>query len=175
MGLRTRIFCEFEQSNVGALICTDLCARGIDITDIDVIIQCTPPQKIEMFTHRVGRTARNGKSGNSIVLLRDHEIEYLQLLKLKKVPINKQICMSFKERIFSKNDKTKSNDIQSDELKALTVKIQNILLSDRAIFDKANRAFVSFVEAYRNHQSPYIFRLSVLNCGRIANGMGLLY
>merc|ERR1712129_395724 len=64
---------------------------------------------------------------------------------------------------------------ENDELKALTSKIQEILISDRGVLDKANRAFVSFVEAYRNHQSPYIFRLSLLNCGMIGNGMGLLY
>merc|ERR1712129_189867 len=64
---------------------------------------------------------------------------------------------------------------ENDELKALTSKIQEILISDRGVLDKANRAFVSFVEAYRNHQSPYIFRLSLLNCGLIGNGMGLLY
>ena len=177
--LRTKIYSEFERANIGALICTDLCARGIDIPDIDVIVQCTPPQKIEMFTHRVGRTARNGKTGSSIVLLRDHEIEYLQLLKLKKVPISKQICLQFKERIFSKkdeeNEQNDEHDIEKDEVKALTTQIQDILVSDRAIFDRAHRAFVSFAEAYRNHQSPYIFRLSLLNCGKIGNGMGLLY
>merc|ERR1712176_386914 len=71
--LRTRIIGEFSRTKVGALICTDLCARGIDIPDIDMIIQCDPPQKIDVFTHRVGRTARNGASGNGIVCLRQHE------------------------------------------------------------------------------------------------------
>merc|ERR1712228_1155351 len=99
-------------------------------------------------------------------------------LKLRKVPIRKQISLNFNKRIFSKtninafinDDCEQEQNIQDDEVKALTLKIQCIL-----IFDRAHRAFVSFIEAYRNHQSPYIFRLSLLNCGQIANGFGLLY
>eukprot|EP01083_Nonionella_stella_P192779 712385_1 len=183
--IRTSIHKQFTATTHGALICTDVVARGIDIPDIDVIIQFDPPQKIDFFVHRVGRTARMGKHGNAIVLLREHELDYLRLLQLRKVPISKQICIKFDKRLFSEKSHNQLQsfigeacavmDIKQDEMDALTVKLQEILLGDRAVFDKAHNAFVSFIEAYNNHECKYIFRMSMLNCGQIANAMGLLY
>jgi len=189
--LRTKIHKEFLYTKHGALISTDVVARGIDIPDIDIIIQFDPPQKIEYFVHRVGRTARMGKAGNAIVLLREHEIAYLRLLQLRKVPISKQISIQFKQRLFSQQkyknvesficDDSENKylesmeNIKKEEALALTQKLQHLQLNDRAVFDKANRCFVSFVEAYNNHESSYIFKMSLLNVGLIANGMGLLY
>eukprot|EP01084_Bolivina_argentea_P009017 16878_1 len=186
--IRTRIYKQFLKTKTGALICTDVVARGIDIPDIDLIIQFDPPQKLEFFVHRVGRTARMGKTGNAIVLLRKHEMNYLKLLQMRKVPISKEICINFKQRLFSKmniiklkafidddDDIKMDNNIIKDEMEALTERLQELLLNDRNIFDKAHKAFVSFVEAYNNHECKYIFSINVLNCGKIANAMGLLY
>lgn len=62
-------FTSLDASQVGVLLCTDVAARGIDLPDVDVVIQLDPPQDPKVFSHRCGRTARAGRSGLAIVML----------------------------------------------------------------------------------------------------------
>lgn len=64
-----------------------MAARGIDIPDIDVIIQYAPPQDPTFFIHRVGRTARAGREGSSILLLEPTEEAYINFTKKRGVPL----------------------------------------------------------------------------------------
>ena len=69
----------------GCLLCTDVAARGLDIPDVNWIVQYDPPQDPATFVHRVGRTARMGRSGKALVLLMPHEVTYIQFLHLRQV------------------------------------------------------------------------------------------
>ena len=69
----------------GCLLCTDVAARGLDIPDVHWIVQYDPPQDPSTFVHRVGRTARMGRSGKALVLLMPHEVTYVQFLLLRQV------------------------------------------------------------------------------------------
>lgn len=69
------------------LLTTDLSARGIDIPDVDWIIQYDPPQYSDSFVHRIGRTARAGRNGESILFLTEPEVPYISFLRGKKVEI----------------------------------------------------------------------------------------
>eukprot|EP00494_Astrolonche_serrata_P028299 UN28565 len=71
---RTKIYDAFNNCKSGILLCTDLVARGIDIPTVEYILQYDPPQKIDFFIHRVGRTARMGKGGEAVVFLMPEEI-----------------------------------------------------------------------------------------------------
>lgn len=64
---------------------TDLAARGIDIPDVDWILQYDPPQDSDQFVHRIGRTARAGRSGKSLVFLMKKEEAYVEFLGKKGV------------------------------------------------------------------------------------------
>lgn len=59
------------------LLATDVAARGLDLPDVDVVIQFDPPSDTKAFSHRCGRTARAGKSGRAWVLLVGREREYV--------------------------------------------------------------------------------------------------
>lgn len=71
----------------GALLCTDVAARGLDISDVSWTIQFDAPVDPSAYVHRVGRSARAGRSGNSLVFLTRKEEAYVDFLRLKKVPV----------------------------------------------------------------------------------------
>jgi ATP-dependent RNA helicase DDX21 len=56
----------FKQGKINVLIATDVASRGLDIPNVDLVIQLEPPQDVETYIHRSGRTARAGKSGTCI-------------------------------------------------------------------------------------------------------------
>jgi superfamily II DNA/RNA helicase len=66
---------------------TDVAARGIDIPDVDWIIQLSSPKDPAFFIHRIGRTARAGKCGSAILFITLEEISYIELLKGRGVPL----------------------------------------------------------------------------------------
>jgi len=85
---RTNRFFEFCNASSGTLICTDVAARGLDIPEVNWIIQFDPPDDPRDYIHRVGRTARgaNGK-GRSLMFLLPSEVGFLKLLKEARVPL----------------------------------------------------------------------------------------
>ena len=120
------------------LLTTDLSARGIDIPDVDWIIQFDPPQWSDSFVHRIGRTARAGRQGQSILFLTEPEVSYLSFLAGKKVDI-KEFRSSVKE------------DEKENSLASVKSDIQSLMLSDKDVVDKSQDAFVSFIRYYKEH------------------------
>lgn len=85
---RSEIYKKFVELKNGILLTTDVGARGLDIPDIDWIIQFDPPQDSDQFVHRIGRTARAGKEGESLILLQSHEQSYAEFLKSRQVDVS---------------------------------------------------------------------------------------
>lgn len=65
---RTSVMQGFKQGKTSILIATDIAARGIDVSDIDFVINFDIPMNSEYYVHRIGRTGRAGKAGSSITL-----------------------------------------------------------------------------------------------------------
>jgi ATP-dependent RNA helicase DDX55/SPB4 len=121
---REATFTKFTNGFKGSvLLCTDIAARGLDIPDIDFVIQYDPPQDPKAFSHRCGRTARIGKSGKAVVLLHPTEEPFVEFLKIRKFPISE--CS-----VSMPNISTSNQDILDHIL------TQN--KSDRDIMDKVN-------------------------------------
>jgi len=75
---RTNTFFEFCNAEKGILLCTDVAARGLDIPAVDWIIQFDPPDDPRDYIHRVGRTARAGGRGKSLLFLLPSELGFLR-------------------------------------------------------------------------------------------------
>lgn len=66
---RKRVITEMKEGNLNYLVATDVAARGLDITDVDCIINYDIPKQTEFYTHRIGRTARAGKKGVAYTII----------------------------------------------------------------------------------------------------------
>eukprot|EP00826_Nyctotherus_ovalis_P016383 TRINITY_DN14739_c0_g1_i3.p1 TRINITY_DN14739_c0_g1~~TRINITY_DN14739_c0_g1_i3.p1 ORF type:complete len:341 (-),score=114.99 TRINITY_DN14739_c0_g1_i3:89-1111(-) len=60
---RLTVFNDFRKGRINVLFATDVAARGLDIPNVDLVIQLEPPQDPDLYIHRAGRTARAGKLG----------------------------------------------------------------------------------------------------------------
>jgi superfamily II DNA/RNA helicase len=68
-GQRERALARFESGKVTTLVATDVAARGLDVDDIARVINYDPPAEDKDYVHRVGRTARAGKTGAGVTLV----------------------------------------------------------------------------------------------------------
>ncbi|OAQ15464.1 RNA helicase [Bibersteinia trehalosi Y31] len=66
---------------VNVLVATDVAARGIDIDDVDFVINFDLPYSADTYLHRIGRTARAGKKGSAVSLVEAHDYKLLGKIK----------------------------------------------------------------------------------------------
>ncbi|KAG5466988.1 hypothetical protein LSCM1_01166 [Leishmania martiniquensis] len=82
---RQRVHRQVTKRSRCVLVCTDVAARGLDIPEVGVVLQYDPPVDPNTFIHRIGRTARMGRSGASLVFLMPQELEYINFMRLQNV------------------------------------------------------------------------------------------
>ncbi|GLD67024.1 ATP-dependent RNA helicase DDX18 [Lates japonicus] len=145
---RTTTFFQFCNADSGILLCTDVAARGLDIPEVDWIVQYDPPDDPKEYIHRVGRTARgiNGR-GHALLILRPEELGFLRFLKQAKVPLS--------EFEFSWS---KISDIQSQK--------------NYYLHKSAQEAYKSYVRAYDSHSLKQIYSVNTLNLPMVALSFG---
>nr|KAF6464784.1 DEAD-box helicase 55 [Rousettus aegyptiacus] len=148
---RDKIFTGFRGLQSGILVCTDVMARGVDIPEVDWVLQYDPPSNASAFVHRCGRTARIGHAGSALVFLLPMEESYVSFLAINQKEMSLQ-------------------ESAADVLPRLRARA----LADRAVFEKGVRAFVSHVQAYAKHECSLIFRLKDLDFAALARGFALL-
>ncbi|XP_041662595.1 ATP-dependent RNA helicase DDX18 [Cheilinus undulatus] len=151
---RTTTFFQFCNADSGILLCTDVAARGLDIPEVDWIVQYDPPDDPKEYIHRVGRTARgiNGR-GHALLILRPEELGFLRFLKQAKVPLS--------EFEFSWS---KISDIQSQ--------LEKLIEKNYYLHKSAQEAYKSYVRAYDSHSLKQIYSVNTLNLPMVALSFG---
>lgn len=84
---RNETLAAFKEGKINILFATDIAARGLDIDDIDCVINYDLPRSPADYIHRIGRTARAGKSGTAISFISHEEQEHFKLIE-KRSDIN---------------------------------------------------------------------------------------
>ncbi|KAF9873625.1 ATP-dependent rrna helicase rrp3 [Colletotrichum karsti] len=96
---------KFKTGSRDILVATDVAARGLDIPKVDVVLNHDLPQDSKTYVHRVGRTARAGKSGVALSLVTQYDLEiYLRIeaalgKKLEVYPTQDDEVMVFQSRV----------------------------------------------------------------------------
>lgn len=78
---RNQAINRLKEGVVNVLVATDVAARGIDIDDIDFVLNYDLPYSADTYLHRIGRTARAGKKGSAISLVEAHDYKLLGKIK----------------------------------------------------------------------------------------------
>ena len=155
---REAVYQKFSLARNTVLLCTDLAARGLDIPEVSHVIQFDAPQDSAQFAHRCGRTARFGRQGEALLFLDPSEETYVEFQCLRKITMQ-QLQLP---------------PIEETSRKAMREKLVSLTLSDRDIYDKGLQAFVSWVRAYKEHEAKFIFRLSNIDLGGLAQSFGIV-
>ncbi len=71
---RTRTLAAFKDGTLSTLVATDVAARGIDVSDVSLVVHVDAPTSPDAYTHRAGRTGRAGRRGTSVVLATPREL-----------------------------------------------------------------------------------------------------
>ncbi|CAD1469627.1 unnamed protein product, partial [Heterotrigona itama] len=96
---------KFKAKNRSILISTDVASRGLDIPHVDIVINFDIPTHSKDYIHRVGRTARAGRSGRSITFVTQYDVELYQRIEqliskqLPLYPTEEEEVMVLQERV----------------------------------------------------------------------------
>ncbi|KAK3670277.1 ATP-dependent rRNA helicase spb4 [Recurvomyces mirabilis] len=159
--VRAKNVARFQDCTTPAiLVTTDVLARGIDIPDIDLVVQLDPPSQPKDFIHRCGRSGRAGKRGLAITFLNDgNEADYVKYLDLQGTKLEPYIL---------------TTPITPAEATETISQIRQVLTTKREIHDRSQKAFVSWVQAYTKTLPADIFNVKNVDWKELGQAWGLL-
>lgn len=78
---RTKLMEDFRSKSINILVCTDVAARGLDIKDVNFVVNFELPSEPANYVHRIGRTGRAGQEGMAVSLCSFDDCQYLEPIK----------------------------------------------------------------------------------------------
>ncbi|GBG29522.1 ATP-dependent RNA helicase has1 [Hondaea fermentalgiana] len=151
---RTTTFFEFCNATSGTLLCTDVAARGLDIPNVDWIIQFDPPDDPKEYIHRVGRAARGATGrGKALLFLIPSELKFLQYLRRVKVTVNEY-------------------EFPAKKVANVQSQMEDLVQTNYYLNRSGRDAYRSYLMAYASHAHKDIFDIHNLDLQAAAKAFG---
>ncbi|VDM07976.1 unnamed protein product [Wuchereria bancrofti] len=151
---RTCTFFSFCQAKSGILLCTDVAARGLDIPQVDWIVQYDPPDEPREYIHRVGRTARGVTgTGHALLILRPEELGFLRYLKHAKVLLNEY-------------------EFSWSKIANIQMQLEKLIEQNYYLNKSAKEAYKCYIRAYDSHSLKSIFNVNTLDLIAVSKSFG---
>uniref|UniRef100_I1MHI7 ATP-dependent RNA helicase n=1 Tax=Glycine max TaxID=3847 RepID=I1MHI7_SOYBN len=174
---RRTSFQAFKTEKSALLLSTDVSARGLDFPKVRFIIQYDSPGEATEYVHRVGRTARLGERGESLVFLQPVEIDYLQDLEKHGVSLTEYPVLKVLDNFpLQKNHTKKSVFLESHPwVLCLQKALEAFIMSKPEMDELSRKAFCSWVRAYTAHRGELkrVFMIKKLHLGHVAKSFAL--
>ena len=157
------------------MICTDVASRGLDLPNVDLVVEYDPAFSSD---DRIGRTARVGRDGRALVFLQPGcEENYVEVLKRGYRDVGKALTRTDANEIlkrgFGGNDNKKKN--WEEKTTDWQMDVERWALDNPEYLEMARRAFQSHVRAYATHTSAErsMFDIKELHLGHLAKSFAL--
>mmetsp|Transcript_17251 Transcript_17251/g.39872 ORF Transcript_17251/g.39872 Transcript_17251/m.39872 type:complete len:605 (+) Transcript_17251:122-1936(+) len=152
---RTTTFFQFQKAKTATLLCTDVAARGLDIPEVDWIIQFDPPDDPREYVHRVGRTARGATgSGRALMFLTPQETGFLRYLQASaRVTLNEY-------------------EFPTSKIANVQSQLQSLIEKNYYLNKSARDAYRSYLLAYASHSHREIYNVHELDLQAVGLAFG---
>ncbi|KAK8219334.1 ATP-dependent RNA helicase dbp7 [Zalaria obscura] len=182
--VRTSTLKDFTKTTDPAvLICTDVASRGLDLPNVDFVVEYDPPFSKEDHLHRIGRTARAGRDGRALIFLQPGTEEgYVEILKEGRHDGGRGLTRHDADELLKRGFAASgvvsaSANSREWEDKATTwqLDVERWALDRPKHLEQARRAYQSHIRAYATHVAAErgYFDIKQLHLGHLAKAFAL--
>lgn len=165
-----------DSTEPAVLICTDVASRGLDLPNVDFVVEYDPAFSKDDHLHRVGRTARAGKDGRALIFLQPGvEESYIGILKEGRQDGGRNLVRHQGEELVKRVFAPKPGIDWEEAATTWQLDIERWALEDAKMLEMARRAYQSHIRAYATHVAPerHIFDIKELHLGHLAKAFAL--
>lgn len=142
---RTAVMDRFRSGTTPVLVATDVAARGIDVNDVEYVFNYDVPQSNEYYVHRIGRTGRIGKAGNTVTICSGRRqvlavTEIARAVKSKITEIPVPTSHDIREKLNEKNIESIEEAIKNNDNSRCADMVNILLSKGYSLFDIAASA-----------------------------------
>lgn len=149
--MRERVLARFRESTIEILVATDVAARGLDVDNIDLVVNYEIPHDPEDYVHRIGRTGRAGRSGRAVSFVFGRDIYRLQTIekytrqniRRERVPSQEQVEGKRADKLFQMIQES----LESGKVGNYQSYLDRLLEQGHTATDIANAAFTLLRES----------------------------
>lgn len=163
------------------LVCTDVASRGLDLPNVDLVIEYDPAFSKDDHLHRIGRTARAGRDGRSLIFLQPgNEEKYVDILKEGRRDNGSGLTRHDADELLKKGFMPTTGKVTSrrdweDKATEWQLDVERWAYESPKHLEQARRAYQSHIRAYATHVAAEreIFNMKLLHLGHLAKAFAL--